>query len=94
MSGHYSCLFWRARCPSIAGQLLARHVFIERCHVDLKRGETTCKSLVGMGQEKTHEETSHSTLFLALWLLLLHCFIVSHSRRLDTLLGRCQRLFC
>ena len=25
--------------------------------------------------------------FLALWPLLLHCFIVSHSRRLDTLLG-------
>ena len=66
MSGHYSCLFWRARVQSIAGQLLARHVFIERSHADLKRGERTCKSLVDMGQDKTQEETGHNTLLLAL----------------------------
>ena len=48
MSGHHSCLVWRARPQSCVGQLLARCVFIERSHVDLKRGETTCKSLVDM----------------------------------------------
>ena len=30
------------------GQLLARCALIDRFHVDLKRGETTCKSLVDM----------------------------------------------
>ena len=48
MSGHYSSLVCRARLQSIVGRWLARCVFIERSDVDLKRGETTCKSLVHM----------------------------------------------
>ena len=56
------------------GQLLARCVLIERSHVDLKRGETTCESLVDMEWEKTHWETGHSTLLLALWPLLVPFF--------------------
>ena len=66
------------------GQLLARCVLIDRCHVELKRGDTTYKCLVDMEKEKTHWETGHSALLLALGPLLLRCFIVSRSRRLDT----------
>ena len=54
MSGHYSCLVCRAHIQSSVSQLLLRCVFIERSHVDVKRGETACKSLVDMEQEKTH----------------------------------------
>ena len=83
MSGHYSCLVWRARPQSVVGQWLARCVSIERCHVDLKRGETTCKSLVNMEKEKTHWETGPSTLLLALW---PSCSIVSSSLTVDDMI--------
>ena len=51
MSGHYSYLVCRARFQSM-GQLLARCVLIDRCHVDLKRGDTTYRSLVDMEWRK------------------------------------------
>ena len=85
----------RSSTPSINCGSMARMLCVHRTFPRRPQAyETTCKSLVDVEQEKTQWETDHSALLLALWTLLLHCFIVSHSRLLDTLLGRCQRLFC